>query len=351
MKYWGNIDRRAGGGSSLQMGIILLMLARSALAADPDAGPTRSADDRSRSGPATLRAFAPIAEVARHSIVKFTVEGRTVALGTVIDTSGLALTKASELRQGTLTCTLAGGQQAGARILATDDDDDLALVQIDAPCLPPIQWASAGPILGQWAVTQGVGIVPEAVGIVSTTPRQILHARAFIGVELAVPSTRLLRVSPEMGAEKAGLKPGDIIVAVDGASVKDNQDLTRALRKYREGQRVRLRVQREKREFDATVEMSAQRTFFLGRGFDRQERMNRLGGPLSKRAEDFELAFQHDSVLNPWQCGGPLLNLQGQAIGLNIARAGRTASYALPPALVSHLIGVLKERAFVVPDE
>ena len=35
-------------------------------------------------------------------------------------------------------------------------------------------------------------------------------------------------------------------------------------------------------------------------------------------------------MLQPWLCGGPLVNLDGEAIGLNIARAGRVTTYALP---------------------
>ena len=81
------------------------------------------------------------------------------------------------------------------------------------------------------------------------------------------------------------------------------------------------------------------------RGFDRQERMNRLGTELSQRAEGFQVAIRHDTVLQPWQCGGPLVNLEGKAIGLNIARAGRVASYALPSALMKQGIEDLKTEA------
>jgi serine protease Do len=73
--------------------------------------------------------------------------------------------------------------------------------------------------------------------------------------------------------------------------------------------------------------------------------MNRLGTELSQRSEGFELAIQHDTVLQPWQCGGPLVNLDGKAIGLNIARAGRIASYALPAVLVKQIVEDLKSRA------
>ena len=36
----------------------------------------------------------------------------------------------------------------------------------------------------------------------------------------------------------------------------------------------------------------------------------------------------------PADCGGPLVNLDGKVVGMNIARAGRTESYAIPCACV-----------------
>jgi S1-C subfamily serine protease len=48
--------------------------------------------------------------------------------------------------------------------------------------------------------------------------------------------------------------------------------------------------------------------------------------------------------LQPWLCGGPLVNLDGQAIGLNIARASRVTTYALPAALVQRIFTNLNSR-------
>ena len=44
--------------------------------------------------------------------------------------------------------------------------------------------------------------------------------------------------------------------------------------------------------------------------------------------------IQHDTVLDPGECGGPIIDTSGRAIGINIARAGRVVSYALPSSLV-----------------
>ena len=81
-----------------------------------------------------------------------------------------------------------------------------------------------------------------------------------------------------------------------------------------------------------------------GRGFDRAARMNQMGSVTSQRADGFDLAIQHDTVLQNWQCGGPLMNLDGKAVGLNIARAGRVASYALPGSVVRPAIARLQAQ-------
>ena len=67
-------------------------------------------------------------------------------------------------------------------------------------------------------------------------------------------------------------------------------------------------------------------------------------GEVSLRAEGFEQVIEHDTVLHPWLCGGPLVNLDGKAIGLNIARAGRVTTYALPAQLVQRIGEDLKTR-------
>ena len=115
--------------------------------------PARLSHDRFKSGTATLRWFMPVAKEARESVVKLQLSGETVALGTIIHTSGLAITKASEIKEGKLRCTLANGQQADADLLAVDDENDVALVKVNAAGLKPIQWATGDVSVGQWVVT------------------------------------------------------------------------------------------------------------------------------------------------------------------------------------------------------
>jgi serine protease Do len=85
-------------------------------------------------------------------------------------------------------------------------------------------------------------------------------------------------------------------------------------------------------------------------GIGRSQYQNNLGGELTRRRFGFPSALQHDTVLSPAECGGPIVDLEGRVVGFNIARAGRTESYALPVAevnqrLVDLMSGRLAPRA------
>ena len=69
-----------------------------------------------------------------------------------------------------------------------------------------------------------------------------------------------------------------------------------------------------------------------------------LGSDLSSRRGGFASALQHDTVLDANQCGGPVVGLDGRAVGLNIARAGRVVSYAIPAAAVRPVVADLLPR-------
>jgi serine protease Do len=299
-------------------------------------------------GAETLTAFAPACQTARFSIVSLSVDGRPAAFGTVMDSSGLVLTKASEVKSGKLSGRLPNAQVVTAELLGTDEEQDLALVRVHSPELKPIAWASGDVKIGQWAVTPGMSKEPVAVGIVSALPRRILPQRALIGVQFDVraPEPVIEQLLPGMGAEKAGIKPGDIIVAVNGTSVTNREQVSGILRELREGQTVKLGVRRAAEILEKNVQMMAQPSEQPARrASGRQQRASSITGAVSRRAEGFAEVIEHDTVLQPSLCGGPLVNLEGLAVGINIARAGRVTSYALSARLVQKAYEDLKKTA------
>lgn len=307
----------------------------------------RLALDHGKSGDSTLHAFQSVSRATRRSVVKIDLDGNTVALGMVIDDQGLVLTKASELASGRLTCWLASGKEVGAQFLTSDERNDVALLRVASKDLKAVSWAAHPAKVGQWVVTPGVSELPQAVGIVSVPPRRILHPRALMGVQMdrKASMARVESVMDGFPAKEAGIQAGDVFLQLNGTALADSDALIRALREFREGESVALLVKRGDMEFEKTIPLKTPKTDTGNQGMDRSERMNRMGSTPSNRSEGFELVIQHDSVLQNWQCGGPLVNLDGKVVGLNIARAGRVASYALPSSLLRPLLDRLKVQA------
>src|SRR5262249_13410911 len=77
------------------------------------------------------------------------------------------------------------------------------------------------------------------------------------------------------------------------------------------------------------------------RPLDRGELQNSIGGALSIRRAGFPSFLQHDTILKPQDCGGPVGDLDGKVVGINIARAGRAESYAIPAEAVQPLLADL----------
>lgn len=295
---------------------------------------------QNRDSESVRRAFRASTAEARKSTVRVLCDGKTKALGAVVDAKGLVVTKASELR-GEITCRTFNDEVYEAEIVDTDRDNDLALLKlkIDKKELSPVKWLPSGsPPVGSFLATTGLDELPLAIGVLSVGPRRIAHQRGFLGVGLdeADAGPVINEVIPQSAAASAGLKLHDVITQVNGTQVQKAMAMIRLISRLRPGDEVKLKVKRAEEELNfrirlGTPEMNGERT-------DRFSRMNALGGKLSTRRAGFPVALQHDTVLAPDQCGGPIVDLDGNVVGINIARAGRVNSYAVPADVVRKLV-------------
>jgi serine protease Do len=283
-------------------------------------------------------AFRKVVADAVQSTVEIYSGGKQVALGAVVDAAGYVLTKASELGDGELSCRVMGGRPVEAELLGIDGDTDLALLKIEAEGLVPLQWSEAEtPPVGSWLATTGAESLPVAIGVLSVEPRKIVQPGGMLGVvlEQSDDGPYVNQVLAESGAERAGVHVNDVITEIDGKRVRTVQALIRVLRKMRAGRTVKLAVSRGDKQLKLEATLTS-----------RSNMQDELGSTLSERRGGFATAIQHDTVLQANQCGGPIVDLSGKAVGLNIARAGRVVSYALPAEVV---LSTLEELRSAVP--
>lgn len=293
-----------------------------------------------RNGTEVREAFRDVVREPNRRTVRIVAHGRERALGLIVSADGLVLTKRSELR-GHVAVRLPDGSLHDARVVGEHKDTDLALLRIEASGLPEPQWRTDGdPFVGQWVVAPNGSDLPLAVGVLSVGRRKIPSQNGVLGIDIAEspPGPKILQVFPNSGAAQAGIQPGDVVTAIAGEAVKDRSALVAVLRKFRPGDAVDVRVRRGEDVLSLRAVLGLPLQNMLGRG----ALQNQMGGDLSVRRDGFPAVLQHDTFLKPNECGGPLVDLQGRVVGLNIARAGRTETYALPATDVLKLLDDLK---------
>jgi serine protease Do len=298
-----------------------------------------TAQDRWRELPRWMvDAFREVIREPMQSTVQVYCDGYRGALGAIVRSDGYIVTKDSELK-GKIECQLATDpKKREAKIVARDSATDLAIVKIDAKDLPTVPWSQGDPPgVGSWLATPLLFQGPVSIGVVSVAVRK-LPPNPAMGIRLDSTDNlaRIAAVVPGLAADRAGLKEGDIVLKLDNESITSTSQLQQLIRSHYPGDKVTVIVQRDGRS--VTTEVTLGSLADLLPRDERSEFQNKLGGDLSERRTGFPLAIQHDSVLRPSECGGPIVDLDGKVVGLNIARAGRVESYALPASVVRQTV-------------
>ncbi|WP_166828439.1 S1C family serine protease [Thalassoroseus pseudoceratinae] len=306
-----------------------------------------------KNAPAFRSAFSRVVADVNTSVVRVISDERQRALGTIVDASGYILTKASELR-GDIEVELRNGKTYAADLVGIEEDYDLAMLKITADNLSAVSWAAEETIeAGQWFVSPGMDDSPSSIGVVSVPLRKLPPARGILGIGIEnTPdgTTQITTIYPNSGAERAGLRVGDVVSRVAGKSIRSADALATEIGSHRPGEIIDLEVTRNEKSLTIRARLGQAEPRML---FDRQRFQNRMGGKLSRRRTGFPTVIQHDSVLDPQECGGPVLDISGNVIGLNIARAGRIESYSVPASIVLSLLDDLKSGKLrpETPDE
>ena len=289
----------------------------------------------------SLKALEPVMKKNPGVTALVTVDGRLAALGTVISANGRILTKNAETDEGKLAVRL-GGEEYEAKVLKRFPQRDLALLKIDAKDLRPVRFQIEEPALGSILTASGAENEPLGIGLLSV-PGRAMSKIGFIGIQAAEGNGGVLiaRLVSGGAAEQAGLNENDIITSLDNEKVEDPISFGGLIRGRKAGEEVRVGYLREGEPGELKVTLKERK---IRDSVQDDPRMKLSLGRLSEKTGGYPDVIQHDIPLPPELCGGPLFNLNGRCVGVNVSRAGRTKTYAIPADEIVELLEIKKMR-------
>lgn len=300
-------------------------------------------------GTAVVAAFEAQRQVLQTSSAVILDGRKEIACGVVISAEGHLLTKASEvLEAAALTVTVDKTSYPEVKVLMVDPTWDVALLKIEATGLVPVIYAPTSAVPhGTWVVANGATTRTARrllAGIVSAKIREIpASGGAALGVILNPKSEALEldAVNEKSGAKEAGLQKGDVILSIEGKKVKKIAEIGEILKDRKAGSTVKLTYRRNDVESTVDVRLAAYGEMFT----DQMNRNDQMSGEFSPHRSGFPRVMQHDILGSRTVVGGPLLDLDGRCIGMNIARANRAESFAIPVEDLKELAGRLMKQA------
>ena len=158
--------------------------------------------------------------------------------------------------------------------------------------------------------------------------------------ELIIPQVKgglITDVRPGSAAEEAGVLLEDVVVAVNGNKVMTSSDVIQVVQQHGPGEKLKLQILRGKQELVKSVTLG-----YYDAAFPELDVNIELSGDISDRRDGYQEVIQHEIPIPPKAMGGPLLDLEGRVVGVNIARYNRVTTFALPAALVRASIEKLK---------
>jgi len=286
----------------------------------------------------------PVVKDASKHTVSVRVGGRQLAYGTV--TKHGILTKWSEVKGslGELSVVNSSGVKAPAKAVGYYEEYDLVVLKAEGIKMDPYAYNDAvNPSLGSFLTMSGTNGSPAGFGALSVKPRSLREAdRAFLGIQMdfrgvANKGVRIERIVEKTGAAKAGLKPNDFLLAIDGTKLTGAMETRNILQKLKPQQVIHVKFRRgeEEKETEVTLGSRPKLNQFPQ---DRLRRMQRMGGPISKIGSGFPNVIQSDMQITDKECGGPVVDLKGKPVGITIARGSRIKTFIIPWNSVDKLL-------------
>mgnify|MGYP001024938019 CR=1 FL=1 len=307
-----------------------------------------------------LTSLNVLQQALQNSVLEIKRGDKTVIHATVVSPTGRLVTKASELSKPEELLAHFKGRTYPITIIGTDKATDIALISINADGLVSVRWEEDEPSpatlvfsplpddMGYGVVTQPARSAPKKGFEKNVSSKE---PSAYLGVSFSpeTASAIISGVDLDSPADKIGFLEGDEVIRMNGKSIDTSEELGEAISKHGPGEKITIIVKRGDKEVTLKPILDVRQAKAIGtfdrtaaRRDDSLSSLSGRGGKLSKRRDDFPRTLYHDEVLKPQNCGAPLINRKGEVVGLNIARALRHRSLAIPAKTVNEVAKKLR---------
>jgi len=305
-----------------------------------------------------LAPLQPLQEKFNRSVMPI-YEGDQLLTHATAITRNQLITKASEIEKKENLVIRFEEKDYLIRVVTTDEKRDLALIAVDIEGLEPIKLTAPEPEVAALVFTPtSRGLLPGVI----TQPSRSSPASGFelnvesdqpsgyVGISFTGDDIQPTIQTVELGspADTAGFLEGDVITHFEGKEIESIDDLGKALKDFAPGQKVRFQLKRDEEEIKISLILDvrpAPTTDKPNRAALMRDRslssLSKRGGKLSKRRNDFPRVIYHDQLLPITETGTPLIDHEGNVLGINIARSLRHRSLAIP---VSEVLAFYREK-------
>lgn len=227
-----------------------------------------------------------------------------------------------------------------AKVIARNKANDLALIMPETAITGGINYVQQS--AKSLEITAGTFLIsaqPDAVGAISISgsepfnlPKMANSAFLGIGFKSKAAPLKISYIFPNLNKSIYSLSIGDEITGIDQDTISNFDGFFKKVSQYWPGDTVQLAITRAGQNLKESIVLDT----IPQRHFDHPA--EKFAGGKSARRDSFDQVFTHDAIIKPYQCGGPVFDMNGKFYGLNIARFSRVSTIALPAAIVYSFI-------------
>ena len=295
----------------------------------------------------------PLVKEISDSVVIFKAGNEIISVGTV--TSKGIVTKYSEISKYSAKDNLRMVDKNGTiyrdiELLSIYESYDIAVLK-NVGGLPAVDLTrSVTPDAGSFIVAASASEEALAMGVVSVKSRSLKDKdRGFLGVvmdmdQVETGGVKLTHVQQDTAASRAGLQRDDVIISIDGKPVSNMFEMKNFLQRLSPGSDIKISYKRDGVIIpNVNVVLGAMKEMPQVKR-SRMNMMKTMGGSVNEVSEGFPLVIQSDIQIKSNFCGAPVVNLDGEIVGLVVAKASRIKAYIMEGRELDKLLQSTPER-------